>query len=203
MKELREAIGTLDHPRAVPHKLLEIIRGFLNHIALTYEIVVPFLRGFHNTIDSWRDNRDEEGWKDEDLNLKWKDILSHFLALGKISDEMYENLITSHQSNNLPPKFVIPVPRLYDDLEMLEGIFSSDIPAKFPIRFEKVAEIIYGFVDASGRGLGSMVQGEDESTLLVRIGVWSSSLSKERSSNWKEFSNLVQTIRDEAHQGKL
>ena len=43
VKDLRNLMGTSDHPRAVPHKLLERIRGFLNHVALTYEIIIPFL----------------------------------------------------------------------------------------------------------------------------------------------------------------
>ena len=203
LEELKDLIGTPDHPRAVPLKALERVRGFLNHISLTYEIVVPFLRGFHNSIDSWRDNRDEEGWKVDDSNTKWEDVLEHLVIQEKISEDVYENLLSSKHSKEQAPKFVMPVPRLRDDLYMLDGIFSGDIPSKFPIRFSKFAVVMYGFVDASGRGLGSMVQDEDESGLHVRMGVWSTTLTKERSSNWKEFSNLVQTVKDQARRRKL
>ena len=43
LKELRDVIGSRDHPSAIWYKLLERIRGYLNHIALTFKIIVPFL----------------------------------------------------------------------------------------------------------------------------------------------------------------
>ena len=61
LNDLQNKIGSRDHPGPLEVKWLERIRGFLNHIAITYCIILPFLRGFHNTIDSWRDGRDVEG----------------------------------------------------------------------------------------------------------------------------------------------
>ena len=38
-------------------------RGFLQYVRRTYPIMVPYMRGLHNTIDSWRSNRDSKtGW---------------------------------------------------------------------------------------------------------------------------------------------
>ena len=73
----------------------------------------------------------------------------------------------------------------------------------FPVRFEKTAEVIYGFFDASGTGLGSMMQGNDEGNVIIRIGVWSTSVSNEMSSNWREFSNLVEGVKEAAEKGRL
>ena len=72
---------------------------------------------------------------------------------------------------------------------MLEAIFAGYIPTSFSIRFHVVAEILHGFVDALGGGLGSMMKVKDKIELAIRIVVWFTSLSKERSSNWREFSN--------------
>ena len=63
LKELRLVMETRDHPGPVSHKLLERIRGYLNHIALTYEIISPFLEDFTilsivgETIDIWKIRR--------------------------------------------------------------------------------------------------------------------------------------------------
>jgi hypothetical protein len=48
------------------HKDLGRKRGFLGHLALCYGSLVPFMKGFHLTIDSWRSNRPDSGWKMKD-----------------------------------------------------------------------------------------------------------------------------------------
>lgn len=41
-------------------------RGFLQYVTRTYPIMVPYMRGLHNTIDSWRPNQDSKtGWYSE------------------------------------------------------------------------------------------------------------------------------------------
>ncbi len=42
---------------------LERSRGFLVHMQQVYPALTPYLKGLHLTIDSWRDNRDDEGWQ--------------------------------------------------------------------------------------------------------------------------------------------
>ena len=64
LKEIRKGIWTRDYPSAMNHKQIERIIGHLNHVAIAYEIIIPFIRGFHNKIDIWRDNSDVEGSKD-------------------------------------------------------------------------------------------------------------------------------------------
>ena len=203
LNDLQNKIGSRDHPGPLEVKWLERIRGFLNHIAITYCIILPFLRGFHNTIDSWRDGRDVEGWKSSDVDSGWLDVLNHNLFSGKINQHEFDFLLGSRKASDQPPKYVLPAPRLFDDLEVLQSIFKEELPAKMPIRHSKTAEVYYGFYDASGRGLGSTLQSSDESKLRLRVGVWSASASQERSSNWKELSNLVEGLEEEAKRGKL
>jgi len=46
----------------VEHKPLEKIRGFLNYVMQVYPAMIPYLRGFHGTLDSWRTNRTADGF---------------------------------------------------------------------------------------------------------------------------------------------
>jgi hypothetical protein len=47
----------------IPHKELESCRGFLVYVTRTYGAMVPYLKGVHHTLDSWRPGRDADGWK--------------------------------------------------------------------------------------------------------------------------------------------
>lgn len=42
---------------------LERDRGFLIHIARTFPGMVPYLKGIHHTLESWRTGRDKDGWR--------------------------------------------------------------------------------------------------------------------------------------------
>ena len=44
-------------------KKLEQDRGFLVHLSMTYPDLVPYLKGIHLTLDSWRKDRKNDGWK--------------------------------------------------------------------------------------------------------------------------------------------
>jgi hypothetical protein len=45
------------------HKELLSDRGFLVYVTRTYPAMVPYLKGFHLTIEMWQGSRDTEGWK--------------------------------------------------------------------------------------------------------------------------------------------
>lgn len=47
----------------VNRKELEKDRGFLIHLAMVYPSLTPYVKGFHLTLESWRPDRDEAGWK--------------------------------------------------------------------------------------------------------------------------------------------
>ena len=44
------------------YKRLERTRGFLCHLAMVYDVIFPYLKGFHLVLASHLPNRDEEGW---------------------------------------------------------------------------------------------------------------------------------------------
>jgi hypothetical protein len=43
-------------------KLSSVTEGFL-YVTRTFPVMVPYLKGFHLTMDGWRKNRDSDGWK--------------------------------------------------------------------------------------------------------------------------------------------
>ncbi len=51
----------LPQPQPIPHKQLESNRGYLVYLSRTYPALVPYLKGIHLTVDSWRPNRDPSG----------------------------------------------------------------------------------------------------------------------------------------------
>ena len=44
-------------------KRLESMRGFFCHLAMTYELIFLFLKGFHLSLSAHFPGRDKEGWK--------------------------------------------------------------------------------------------------------------------------------------------
>ena len=55
-------ISGLTTPR-LSHKELLTDRGFLVYVTRTYSAMIPYLKGFHLTIEMWRGGRVLEGWK--------------------------------------------------------------------------------------------------------------------------------------------
>ena len=45
------------------HKELQSDRGFCVHLCNNYPAMKPYLKGFHLSLETWRGNRDKEGWK--------------------------------------------------------------------------------------------------------------------------------------------
>lgn len=61
---VEELNDTTHSPLAhLQHKPLEKTRGFLVYVCRTYPTITPYLKGLHLTLDSWRPNRDQFGWK--------------------------------------------------------------------------------------------------------------------------------------------
>ena len=78
MKQLAARIGTVEKPKIVDDQFLHRVRGYLNHLAITCDIMLPLAKGFHNTIDSWRDNRDVDGWRSK--SGTWNELLYYWLC---------------------------------------------------------------------------------------------------------------------------
>ncbi|KAL7564921.1 hypothetical protein ACA910_009408 [Epithemia clementina (nom. ined.)] len=64
--QLRQAVDEASSSRGdgkVDHKMLEQVAGFLNHVARAYPTIKMYLNGVYATMNAWRPDWDEEGWK--------------------------------------------------------------------------------------------------------------------------------------------
>jgi hypothetical protein len=207
--------GLLDYKR------LEEIRGFLGHISMTYTMVTPYLKGLHLTLASHHWGRKESGWKM--APREWESYLVESVDSGKISRAEAELMSRAsaepcdpgagdeegdskpppaNERKPLPPppKKIAPVPRLPRDMRALEKLFDLEEPTQVLLRASRIYTILYGFADASGSGFGSTIM--LEGGIKYRIGTWDSD-TEEESSNFREFENVVDTLREEAEAGNL
>jgi len=165
---------------------------------MTYNIIFPYLKGFHLTLCSHLPNRDEEGWKVKEL--EWIGHLHNRLSEGRISQEEYEETISLTYDTSKAPKKIKPVKRFKSCLKALDSFFEIESP---PIIMERTANVqmaVYGFVDASKSGFGASINYENG--VRYRIGTWGKDTDNE-SSNYREFANLVETLEVEAEEGRL
>jgi hypothetical protein len=172
LAEVRELL-TLQ-PLTLPRKRLEQIRGYLVHIAQTYSMFASYLIGLHMTIDFWRPNRDQDGWR----------CSTAFIQGIKDRGEWPEDY-----DNSKGPTTVSAVPRLTHDIRALEDLTQGDLPLLRRVRARKTGRVLYGFGDASKAAFGATIQIEDR--LFYQYGQWSNEIVERESSNWRELSNLV------------
>jgi hypothetical protein len=158
-------------------KTLEWQRGFLVYITRTYPSLVPYLKGIHLTLDSWRPNRDNEGWK------------AHDQATFHVSGDTQ----ACFEDNQQPPEYVMPVSRLATDLRGLATLFQYPSPPKRVVRSKAIVVAWYGFGDASGAGFGDALI--SDTGVHYRYGVWGDDLS-DKSSNYRELFNLTEAMEE-------
>ena len=188
-----------DHPLERPildRKELERHTGFLNHLTMTYDEFTPFLKGFYLTLNSWRPKRDKDDWKMSDKS--WMECLVAQRESGAISAADFEKELDS-QSVGCPAE-VTASTRMGDDVRALGELFSPEKAPEVSLRSRSIVTVIYGFGDASGTGLGATFS--CGSGFSFRIGVWGSDDSAQ-SSNWREFTNIVESLEEEARSGNL
>eukprot|EP00957_Ditylum_brightwellii_P189170 14399524-Ditylum_brightwellii.AAC.1 len=117
--------GWLEHYKRKPtpllypvfvHKDMQKGRGFLIHMGETYPMFVPFYRGIHLTLESWRQDRNPEGWKY--TKREWREL--------KI--ELIETDSDDELDNPAAPETVSAVPQLHEDLKALDTLSSGANP---------------------------------------------------------------------------
>ena len=108
-----------------PHKQLERDRGFLVYVGQTYPAMVPYFKGIHGTLDSWRPGRTVDGfagrWNEEEEEEYWADGWEDPWDYGKVGPG------TSGRSEE-PPEMVRMTSRLLSDAEALSELVRSDEP---------------------------------------------------------------------------
>lgn len=180
-------------------KYLERVRGFLCHLAMTYEILFPYLKGFHLTLCSHLPRRNEEGWKTS--NLEWIGHLEMLKEKGIMSDlEVQAKLDSKFNPMENKSKFISVLPRFMKCLTALKSFFNQQQPSVITERSRNVQFVIYGFADASKSGFGASL--DFGAHTKYRIGVWGSDGENE-SSNFREFANVVETLEEEEDSGAL
>ena len=195
-------------------EFLEKKRGFLIYVGLTYPMLVPYFKGIHLTLESWRDHRDEDGWKlnknqiknSIDSALRCEDVEdAREFELEEDDEDLWHSIggekVIDPKVIKDVPLLVKPVTRLRDDITALIHLTESKTPPKRYIRGSgKICVVRYGFVDASGNGFGSSI--ELDGVILFETGVYKDKASpgyrtgSHESSNYKEFENLVIFLED-------
>jgi hypothetical protein len=184
---------------------------------VTYETVIPYLKGLHLTLAAHHPQRNLQGWKlspkewDAYVWSKESEGIFSVDEAATFSEEGIDPIPPKAKCKQavkppakegpaVPPKQVVPVKRLKFDIDALCALFNEDTPTEVLLRAPKVYSILYGFADASGTGFGSTILGEDGIT--YRIGTWESYVDEE-SSNFREFENVVCALEEEALNGNL
>ena len=129
----------------------------------------------------------------------WMQCLMARLENGEISEKELAKELDS-QSDPGCPELVTASPRFQDDVNALGQMLQWEQPPIVNLRSKNIVIVVYGFGDASGTGLGATFT--CGSGFTFRIGIWGSDESGE-SSNWREFTNVVESLEDEANLGNL
>jgi hypothetical protein len=149
------------------------------------------LKEFHLTLHGWRPNCGEEDWKlvSSKLGRERDDWLGETeMGNGSVSEE-------SH------PTRVKAVQRLKDDLRALKTLTESKIPPLRLVRSIMVRSVWYSFGDASGQALAPRSLLSVQFYIDTEYGRGDDDLA--RSLNWRELTNLVETLKLEAMEGRL
>ena len=144
--ELEEKGGLVDF------KQLEKDRGYLVYISRTYQSMVPYLKGIHQTLDSWRSGRNRDGWKLSPAELR----------------EFYSTKDYAIAGDGEAPLEVKGMTRLKNDLTALDVLLEGEEPYRVPTRVRKNGWVGYGMGDASGDGIGAAFY--IDGVLLFRYG---------------------------------
>jgi hypothetical protein len=183
----------------VDYKLLERVRGFLCHLSMTFEVITPFLKGFHLILAKHLRRRDKDGWKFSEK--RYLSYVHQKLADDEITEAEAE-LMLKEADDESPdaPKTLQAIQRLIQDCLALRSILSPATPPDVLIRSSMIFQILYGFGDASGKGFGSTLL--SNKGVKARIGLWEPVVEDE-SSNWKEFENVVEALEEEGRHSAL
>ena len=165
-----------EHPEGLDRKQLERDRGFAIHAMGAYPTLRPYVKGTHQTLETWRGNQDPEGWRLSQAELDAHNGMTDTVDLDP--------------SDAPPPARVCPIPRLRRDMSALRWLTRAHRPPRRRVRCTRRATIFFGFVDASGVGFGSSLSGTRsaliiDSEVVYRQGDWGPA-DRKKPSNTKE-----------------
>ena len=166
--------------------LLQKCRGYLIYVSRTYRPMIPYLRGLHKSIDSWRPFQDCDGWK---------------LSESELRAEIEQGRTWKYTNDDRESIAVVNlVPRMKKDVMALKTLTKATFPPKVIRRKKKTSTVCYGFGDASGLGFGNCI--EVEGVQYAKFGSWNKEVESKHS-NYKELRNLVNAIEEAIDKGIL
>ena len=125
--------------------------------------MVPYLKGFHLTIEMWRGGRDTEGWKQKDHDEHHvSTMVGEGGSAAEIEDE--DEAVVNHrlgskgrQDRRYTPEngFTTSAPRFKDDIDALLLLSNFDLPPLRVVRPAQVVHVYYRFGDAPGKQFGA------------------------------------------------
>jgi len=120
--------------------------------------MVPYLKGIHLSLETWRGGRDEKGWKIKEPVLGEEEA-------GHKEDEdvtLFREKELEHPPPDAPLSGVTQaVLRLRDDLEALLFLSSAENPRYRLMRGKVIISAYYGFGGASSGVFGATVEHPD------------------------------------------
>ena len=134
------------------------------YVTQAYPGMKPYLKGFHLSLESWREGRNSEGWKVRANEVVAEAGVESTVEQGSLDWEaMKWNLmvqseakVESEERSRGPRSGVtLAVPRFRSDLEALLELAEGQVPAIRKVRSGKCRMMVYGFVDASAAGFGA------------------------------------------------
>jgi hypothetical protein len=113
--------------------------------------MVPYLKGVHHTLNSWRSGSDADGWKSPRTH-KPEDLTAEPPTRRGARTQTPPRSQFESRTRDQPPRFVKAVPRFKDDIEALMKLTESETPPKIGVRPKHSAAVWFTFGDASGKG---------------------------------------------------
>jgi hypothetical protein len=165
------------------HKELLADWGFLVYMCCTYLAMIPYLKGFHLTIEMWWGRRDAEGWKlkggdgstvislqsltsmdgtragGHGLNLDRAATYSPAIAEDENKAAVNHRLVTKLREGHVYAPLdgrTNPTPRFKDDIDALWQLSNFALPPLWVVRPASVVHMYYGLGDASGNQFATL-----------------------------------------------
>ena len=163
--------------KKIDHKMLEQVVGFLVHISRAYALMRVYLNGLYGTLNAWRPDRDEDGWKIGDMRVDYDTLDS--------------------------PTRVRILDRLGHDLYALGVLTAAETAPQVPLRPSKVARPRWLFGDALGPGYGASGWSPSDRDIWVDYGLWKSDWATKSTSNQRELLNTVRIVEGMDERGEI
>ena len=188
-------------------------RGFVIYVTQACHLLTPYMEGVHLTLETWRGNRDSEGWKllpekspppspqdplpnsvKSSTKVKefedWEDV-----ELNDDWEMVEDTIMVLEQKEDVDPTArpssvcMDIMPRLKSDLQVLAKLTQPEKPSLRVTRGKVSITAYYGFEDASSGGFRATI--ERTGGTHSRFGLWGRD-AEDASSNYRELRNLVE-----------